>query len=433
MLRTARCRSSIVVMYPIALNRLVTTSKRSACRNVRMSPGKMSKPGPRDRRLLDHPGAGLDPFGPLVPLGEPREMRAGTAPDIEHRTRVRDGAARPVARSPRPHRGSPCPGRRGRTPAPRRGRAPSAWTIPSHATGASRVSPRGSSLDQSGIEAGDARRARPTGTSHSSAARSPCQRTEYDTGPSFVGASRTSSGSPRHSGGHAPSSSMSVPLASHERAAERVEELSGGSPSSVAARRPTTRDPLGDGPPCVGRRCRGGPMRRGPRRRSPSLRAPRPPRGPPSTPARRAGAAHAPSRPRLAARGREARPASPGRAGRATRGRPARRRAPSRRRRRRSDGAAAGTAAASGARPGSRNAASSRAPRSPRGVNASSRAPPLVTIWAVVASSVIAHLAGGRSTEDRRAGGRRRPWCRRCRRVRHRARRGQRRTAPATR
>ena len=128
-------------------------------------------------------------------------------------------------------------------------------------------------------------RSRAAGTSHSSAARSPCQRTEYDTGPSFVGASRTSSGSPRHSCGHAPSSATSVPLAS---TSALRSELRNGARPAAACRRTSSQDARSDGRRAALRR-ENMPRRTHAARASSSKpqssSADRPPPEPPSTPA----------------------------------------------------------------------------------------------------------------------------------------------------
>ena len=213
--------------------------------------------------------------------------------------------------------------------------------------GASNVSPRGSSLDHSVSTPGMRTRA-PAGTSHSSAARSPCQRNEYDTGPSFVGASRTSSGSPLHSRGSALSSSRSVPRAVDERAADRVEERSGTAGRvalHVVPRRAIRRATGGLAP---GEHAEANPRGAGFVVEAPVFERDdhvghRQPRL-----ARQQELRALPSRPPPGARNREGRPASPDRGGRATRGRPARRRARSRRPRRRSAAGAGGTAAESG-------------------------------------------------------------------------------------
>ena len=183
------------------------------------------QPRAGDRRLLDHAGAGLDPFGALVPLGEPREMGAGAAADIEHRARV-----------------GPVPGDQPRDlldltavvlvlveeVVRLRGAA-----VGLHARGPYRVRPwvpatfRPAARRSTRAASTPGMRTRaPAGTSHSSAARSPCQRSEYETGPSFVGASRTSSGSPRHSRGNALEQFDVGALRVDERAADRVQERS---------------------------------------------------------------------------------------------------------------------------------------------------------------------------------------------------------------
>ena len=235
-------------------------------------------------------------------------------------------------------------------------------------------------------------RARPTAARHDRRASA----TSTTPVPASWARPRTSSGSPRHSRGSALSSSMSVPRAS--TSALRTALRNGAGPR-VESRCTSSHDARSDGRRAALRRAnmpRRSHTRRGLRRRSPSLRARRPPRAPPATPGRPAGVARAPSRPRSGARDREGRPASPGRGGRATRGRPARHRARPPRPRRRS--AAGGRRNRRRVRwaTGNRNAASSRAPRSRRGSNASSRASPFVTTCTVEASSVIAHLAGGR-------------------------------------
>ena len=92
----------------------------------------------------------------------------------------------------------------------------------------------------------------PAGTSHSSAARSPCQRTEYDTGPELRRRVPHVERRPRHSCGHAPSSATSVPLASTSALRTANRGIGRRPPQRVVARRPRTRDRTVGEPPCVG-------------------------------------------------------------------------------------------------------------------------------------------------------------------------------------